>query len=66
MAVNGQRSSDAVFVAYSGAGFKGAGVKGACDETLIATGARVHVSGNLRSCSMTEAVVDATQLKFQR
>lgn len=65
MAVNGQRSSGLVFVAYSGASFKCAGVKGTCDETLIATGARVHVSGNLRSCSTTEAVVDATQVKFQ-
>jgi hypothetical protein len=65
MAVNGQRSDGPVDVDYSSARFTCAGVKGTCDATLITTGARVHVSGSLTSCSMGQAVVKATQVKFQ-
>ncbi len=65
MAVNGQRASGTVSVDYAGAAFTCAGVKGACDATLVKTGQKVHVSGSLTSCSMTDAVVKATQIKFQ-
>src|SRR5512143_2423039 len=66
MAVNGQRASGSVNVLYDGGvRFDCAGVKGTCDATLIQTGARVHVRGSLTSCSMTEAVVKATEIKFQ-
>ena len=66
MAVNGQRSSGPVNVDYSGAQFTCAGIKGTCDATLIQAGARVHVRGNLGSCSLEQAVVNASQVKFQR
>jgi hypothetical protein len=65
MSVNGQRAGGTVAVDASGAGFDCAGIKGTCDATLIATGAKVHVSGNLTSCSLTAAQVKATQVKFQ-
>ncbi len=65
MSVNGQRSSGTVSVDYSGASFTCAGIKGACDATLITTGRKVHVRGNLTSCSTADAVVKATQVKFQ-
>ncbi len=65
MAVNGLRASGSVDVDYAGSRFDCAGVKGTCDATLIKTGARVHVSGSLTSCSTTAAVVKATAIKFQ-
>jgi hypothetical protein len=65
MLVNGQRASDLVSVDASKAGFSCAGVKGTCDSTLIVANARVHVSGKLDSCSLTEAKVTASAVKFQ-
>jgi hypothetical protein len=65
MTVNGQRTSGTVNVDYSGASFTCAGVKGTCDAALIKEGARVHVRGTLTSCSMSDAIVKASQIKFQ-
>jgi hypothetical protein len=65
MAVNGERSDAAVSVDASGASFQCAGVKGACDASLIKAGAKVHVSGTLTSCSTSAAQVKASEVKFQ-
>ena len=67
MSVNGQRAggTGTVTVDASSAGFDCAGIKGTCDATLIAPGAKVHVSGKLTSCSLSAAQVKATQVKFQ-
>ncbi len=64
MSVNGQRASGLVKVDATTAGFDCAGIKGTCDATLIAVGAKVHVSGTVTSCS-APAAVKATQVKFQ-
>ncbi len=65
MSVNGKRASADVSVDATGASFDCAGVKGTCDATLLVTGAKVHVSGSLTSCSLTAAAVKATEVKFQ-
>jgi hypothetical protein len=65
MSVNGNRASGPVNVDATSASFDCAGVKGTCDATLLVTGAKVHVSGSLTSCSTTAAQVKATEVKFQ-
>jgi hypothetical protein len=67
MLVNGNRASESgdVNVDATSASFDCAGIKGTCDATLLVAGAKVHVSGNLTSCSMTAAQVKATQVKLQ-
>jgi hypothetical protein len=66
MAVNGQRAAGGtVTVDASHATFDCAGVKGTCDATLLKAGQKVHVSGTLNSCTLTTAMVTATQVKFQ-
>lgn len=65
MAVNGARSGGLVSVDATGASYDCAGVKGTCDASLIVPGAKVHVSGTLKSCSSTAAQVVAKQVKFQ-
>ncbi len=65
MALNGERASGPVTVDASAASFSCAGIKGTCDATLLKTGAKVHVSGTLTSCSMAAAQVKATEVKFQ-
>jgi hypothetical protein len=65
MDVNGERSSGAVMVDATHASFDCAGIKGACDASLLVAGAKVHVSGTLTSCSLTAAQVTATEVKFQ-
>ncbi len=65
MTVNGNRAGGVVTVDASTASFDCAGIKGTCDATLIAPGAKVHVRGTLDSCSLSAAHVKATQVKFQ-
>jgi hypothetical protein len=65
MSVNGERADGSVTVDAASASFDCAGVKGTCDVNLIQPGAKVHVSGSLTSCSLTTALVKATQVKFQ-
>ncbi len=66
MLVNGQRATGGtVTVDASAASFSCAGIKGTCDATLLKEGAKVHVSGSLKDCSMAAAHVTATQVKFQ-
>jgi len=64
MAVNGERSGADVTVDASGASFQCAGIKGACDASLIQAGQKVHVSGTLTSCTQSAAAV--TVLVFER
>jgi hypothetical protein len=65
MSVNGNRASGLVSVDATTASFDCAGIKGTCDATLLQAGAKVHVSGNLTTCSLTTATVKATEVKFQ-
>ena len=65
MSVNGERASGPVTVDISTTSYDCAGVKGTCNATLLVGGAKVHVSGSLTSCSLTKALVKATEVKFQ-
>lgn len=65
MSVNGQRADGKVTVDASGASFSCAGVKGTCDAKLIINGARVHVSGKVDTCTVSDAKVTAREVKFQ-
>ncbi len=66
MSVNGERAGGLVSVDATTASFDCAGIKGPCDTTaLLKDGAKVHVRGTLTSCSLTTALVKATEVKFQ-
>jgi hypothetical protein len=65
--VNGNRSSGLVDVAASGASYVCNGKKGSSDcKANLLPEAKVHVRGNLTSCSMTAASVTATEVKIQK
>ncbi len=65
MLVNGNRASKPVTVDATGAHYSCAGIKGPCDAKLITPGAKVHVSGTLNVCNLSEAHVNANEVKFQ-
>lgn len=77
MTVNGERASGTVTVDASGASFKcngdngkedngkGGDNSGTCDATRLTGGEKIHVSGTLTSCSMTDAQVTASQVMLQ-
>ena len=65
--VNGNRSRGLVDVAASGASYVCNGKKGTSDcKASLLLEAKVHVRGNLTSCSMTAASVTATEVKIQK
>jgi hypothetical protein len=65
--VNGNRSSGLVDVAASGASYKCNGDKGGSDcKANLKPGAKVHVRGNLTSCSTSAAAVTATEVMIQK
>jgi len=65
--VNGNRSSGLVDVAASGASYVCNGKKGSSDcKANLLPGAKVHVRGNLTTCSTTAASVTATEVKIQK
>jgi hypothetical protein len=67
MLVNGNRGSDPVTVDTSGANFKCNGKTGGDDcPGAVKSGAKVHVRGTLTSCTMSEAVVEASEVKVQK
>ena len=71
MQVNGNRSSASVNVDAAGASFKCNGKKDksgetTCDATSLSAGDKVHVSGTLTTCSMTDASVTATKVMIQK
>ncbi len=64
--VNGNRSSGPVDVSASGASYKCNGKKGSSDcKANLKSGAKVHVRGNLTSCSTSAASVTATEVMIQ-
>ncbi len=66
--VNGNRASGLVDVSTSGASSYqcvGQAGKGTCPPEPLA-GAKVHVSGTLTSCSLTAALVTASEVKVQK
>jgi hypothetical protein len=65
MTVNGNRASKTVTVDTSSASFDCAGIKGTCSAALLIKDAKIHVRGTLTSCSLTTALVKATEVKFQ-
>ena len=65
--VNGNRSSGLVDVAGSGASYVCNGKKGSSDcKANLLPGAKVHVRGNLTSCSTSAASVTATEVMIQK
>jgi len=67
MRVNGNRASGLVDVTAGGASYKCNGDKGSADcKANLKAGAKVHVRGNLTSCSTTAASVTATQVMIQK
>lgn len=67
MRVNGNRSSGLVEVAAAGASYKCNGDKSTTDcKANLKAGVKVHVRGNLTSCSTTAASVTATQVMIQK
>lgn len=65
--VNGNRSSGLVDVTASGASYKCNGNKGSSDcKANLRSGAKVHVRGNLTSCSTSAASVTATEVMIQK
>jgi len=65
--VNGNRSSGLVDVAASGASYKCNGKKGDSDcKANLKPGVKVHVRGNLTSCSTSAASVTATEVMIQK
>jgi hypothetical protein len=68
MIVNGNRSGGLVDVSASGASFQCKGDKdnsSAC-KASVKSGAKVHVSGSLDSCSQSAAQVTASKVKVQK
>jgi hypothetical protein len=67
MTVNGNRSSEPVAVDASGASFTCNGDKGNPDcRASLKIGAKVHVRGTLKLCTISEAQVTATEVKIQK
>ena len=65
--VNGNRASGLVDVSASGASYKCNGNKGSSDcKANLRSGAKVHVRGNLTSCSTSAASVTATEVMIQK
>jgi len=65
--VNGNRSSGLVDVAASGASYKCNGKKGGSDcKSNLKAGVKVHVRGNLTSCTTSAASVTATEVMIQK
>ncbi|PYQ19051.1 MAG: hypothetical protein DMF81_23150 [Acidobacteria bacterium] len=65
--VNGNRSSGLVDVAAAGASYKCNGNKGGSDcKSNLKTGSKVHVGGNLTSCTTSAASVTATEVMIQK
>jgi hypothetical protein len=66
--VGGNRSTGLVDVDAGAAEFKcsPAGAEGDACKALVVAGAKVHVSGILTACSLTQALVTADQVKVQK
>lgn len=63
--VQGNRAGDLVDVNATGASWKCVGQSGDC-KTNFKVGNQVHVRGLLTTCTATEAVVNATEVKVQK
>lgn len=67
MRVNGNRASDLVDVAASGASYKCNGDKSTADcKSNLKANVKVHVRGNLTACTTSMASVTATQVMIQK
>jgi len=67
MRVNGNRSSELVDVAAAGASYKCNGDKNSTDcKANLKAGVKVHVRGNLTTCTTSTASVTATQVMIQK
>jgi hypothetical protein len=66
--VNGNRASDLVDVAAGGASYKcnGNPNRNSDCKSNLRSGAKVHVRGNLTSCSTSAASVTATEVMIQK
>jgi hypothetical protein len=64
--VQGNRARDLVDVNSSGASFRCVGQSGADCKANFKIGNQVHVRGLLTTCTATDALVTATEVKVQK